>query len=105
MQGLSDSIESRSTQYGQDVTALDAAIIAFNARANAGSFASAAAFNIERSQLVTRSQELDSRREAINADIATYETYYKEYQQIASEIQVLNDSTDSFHQLEAAPSV
>ncbi len=105
MQGLSDSIESRSTQYGQDVTALDAAIVGFNARANAGSFASAAAFNIERSQLVTRSQELDSRREAINADIATYETYYKEYQQIASEIQVLNDSTDSFHQLEAAPSV
>lgn len=105
MQELSSSIESRSQQYSQDVAQMEAAIIAFNERANNGSFTSASNFATERSALVARSDELDARRDAINADIATYDEYYNEYQQIASEIQVLNNSTDSFHQLEAAPSV
>lgn len=105
MQTLSGSIEQRSTQYNQDIAALNEAINVFNTRANAGDFSSQSTFSAERSQLLARSESLEVARVAINTDIAQYEALYAEYQQIASEIQVLNDSTDSFRQLEAAPSL
>lgn len=105
MTELSNSIESRSQQYTKDIAQLNVDITAFNDNANSGGFRSLSQFNSERSALVARSEALDSQRTSINGDIATYDSYYSEYQSIASEIKVLNESTDSFHTLEAVPSV
>lgn len=105
MAGLSSTINSETDAYNAAVAQLSADIADFNRRANNGGFSSMAAFNRERAALVARSNALDSDRATINAHIDTYDTYYKEYQDIASQIQVLNDSTDSFKQIDEAPSV
>jgi hypothetical protein len=105
MQTLSASIESQSTTYDTAAKQLSADIASFNDRAKNGAFTSQAQFNSERSALVQRTKSLESQRTKINGDIATYTQYYNEYQEIAKQIEVLNDSIDSFKQIEAAPSV
>jgi len=105
MQTLSASIEQRSTRYSTDAAQLTADINSFNSRAQNGGFSSRAQFNSERAALVRRSNTLESEREGINADIATYNGYYNEYQEIAKQVEVLNDSIDSFKKIEQAPSV
>ncbi|MDB5162888.1 MAG: hypothetical protein JWO54_922 [Candidatus Saccharibacteria bacterium] len=105
METLSASIETRSTQYDQDVARLSTDIDSFNNRANNGNFDSMNQFNSERAALISRSNQLDSQRSAINRDIATYGQLYDEYQSIASQIEVLNNSIDSFKALGETPTV
>ena len=105
MQVLGKEIQSRSSQYDADVRQLSADINSFNARANNGTFQSQAQFNAERNELIRRSNALDAERDAINGMINTYNEYYEEYQAISKQIEVLNDSVDSFKQIEQAPSV
>lgn len=105
METLSTSIQTRSTVYSTEVAQLSSEITDFNNRANSGDFSSVAQFNRERAVLVARSAKLDSDRAAINADIATYNGMYEEYQTISSQIERLNNSLDSFKALEETPTL
>ena len=102
---LGISIEARTTQYNSDVTQLSADITAFNTRANSGQFTSISQFNSQRGALLTRTNQVDADRTAISADIETYNAKYKTYQDLSSQIEVLNKSIDSIKELQPAPSV
>jgi hypothetical protein len=105
MQTLSMTIQDRSRNYDTSVAQLSVDIAAFNRRANNDGFSSQSQFNAERSALVTRTNALDAERASINASINKYNELYDEYQTIAKQIEGLNDSIDSFKQIEQAPSV
>lgn len=105
MEALSTSISQRSENYNVAATQLSADIDAFNSRVDNGVFLSQSQFNAERAALVRRSEALEVERSLINKDIETYNAYYIEYQDIAKQIEVLNDSVDSFKQIDQAPSV
>lgn len=105
MQTLSTEIQTRSAAYDAAADTLASDIQAFNTRAQSGSFTSIAQFNQERAALVARSNTLDAQRETINQTIAQYTTKYEEYRTIAGQIEVLNDSIDSFKQIEQTPSL
>lgn len=101
---LSESIQSRSTQYEEDVKKLASDINDFNRRAENGSFSTMSQFNQERAALVARSSSLDAQRDQLNQDIATYNTKYNQYQSVAVEIQELNKSINSMSSVSEAPS-
>jgi len=105
MQTLSKSIDVRSAAYDSEVTTLSRDITSFNARANSGDFDSMSQFNAEKAVLVNRSNKLDAERTAIYADIDTYNKLYEEYKTLASQIELLNNSVDSFKSLGEAPTV
>ncbi|MES2631291.1 MAG: hypothetical protein V4611_05030 [Patescibacteria group bacterium] len=105
MEALSTSIQEQSKQYDADVAQLTADINSFNTRANSGEFNTVSQFNAERATLVRRSAQLEVQRDAINGSIATYNVMYEEYQTIASQLEFLNSSIDSFKALEETPSV
>lgn len=105
MQTLSSSIQSRSTAYDAAAEQLTADINSFNTRARSGEFSSQSQFNAERTALIRRTAALEAERNSLNKDIATYSTYYDEYQEISKQIELLNDSIDSFKEIEKAPSV
>lgn len=105
MQALATTIETKSSAYDAAAKQLSADISSFNTRAQSGAFTSQSQFNAERNALIRRTTALDAQRSAINNDIATYNGYYNEYQDIAKQIEVLNNSVDSFKQVEEAPSV
>ena len=102
---LEDAIDKSTQQYNRDILVLSADIDDFNRRAENNGFSSQAQFNQERAALVARSNQLDDRREAINADIATYNATYDEYQDVASQVEALNKSIDSFETLAPSPSL
>lgn len=105
METLAANIQDQSKEYDTEVAQLSQDITSFNSRANSGSFTSISQFNRERAALVARSSALEVKRNAINNDIASYNVLYEEYQSISSQIEVLNNSVDSFKSLEATPSV
>jgi len=105
MQTLSKSIDDRSSAYDAEVTQLSRDITSFNARANSGDFDSISQFNAEKAVLVSRSNRLDAQRTAIYTDIDTYNKLYEEYKTLASQIELLNNSVDSFKSLGEAPTV
>ncbi|MCD8568684.1 MAG: hypothetical protein LRY50_10295 [Geovibrio sp.] len=105
MEALSKSIDTQTAAYTATSTQLSSDIDSFNARAEAGSFASLGQFYAERSALVARSSQLERDRQALNADIEWYNALYAEYQEIASQIDVLNQSVDSYSEIQEAPSV
>jgi len=105
MDTLATSIQSRSTAYETAVKQYINDVDAFNARASSGNFTSLSQFNSIRSELVLRSNNLDRERQSINNDITTYNNNYNEYQDISKQIEVLNQSLDSFNQIQQAPSV
>lgn len=102
---LGPSIESRSARYNQDIAALSADIDTFNERADNGDFSSMSEFNSERASLVARTSQLESERAALNQAIDSYNDKYEEYQSIAEQLELLNDSIDSIKDLEPAPSI
>lgn len=102
---LGVSINTKTTAFNSDVAKLAADIEAFNGRAKNGDFASMNQFNTQRATLVARSTEIDAERVVIGADIESYNQKYAEYQRIASQIELLNKSIDSFKDLQPTPSV
>lgn len=102
---LNVSIQSRTSAYEAAAIQLSADINSFNRRANSGAFYSQSQFNSERAALVSRTNSLEREREGINNDISRYTANYEQYQEIASQIEVLNDSLDSIKQIEQGPSV
>lgn len=105
MQSLSAELKSQTAAYDAAVAQLSSDINSFNQRARDGGFSSQAQFNRERAALAARSAQLERDRLAINESIETYNQYYAEYQELAKQIEVLNDSIDSYKQIEEAPSV
>ncbi len=105
MESLAASIDAKSKTYDQEVGQLTSDINSFNARANANSFTSTAQFNNERAALIRRSNQLEAQRASINNDISVYNGYYEQYQQIAGQLQILNESMDSYKSLDETPSV
>lgn len=105
MESLSASIETRSKAYDTNVSQLSSSINSFNSRANNGGFTSLGQFNNERAGLVSQSAALEAERSAINADIASYSAMYDEYQTLASQIELLNNSIDSFKALGETPTI
>jgi hypothetical protein len=102
---LSSEVEQESAEYTRAVEQLSADIESFNRRASNGSFTSMSQFNSERNILVARSNELDTRRQAITDKINAYNTKYEEYQRLGSELDTLNESIDSIKGLEEAPAL
>ena len=100
---LESAIESASTQYNIDVNQLNSDIDAFNAKANGGGFASNQQFQAERQRLLARAEVLDTKRDAINADIDEYNRLRDELMGIASQSDALNRSINS--SLAPAPSL
>ena len=105
MDSLANSIKSRSEIYANDVANLSETIAAFNEKAASGGFSSMSQFYAERNRLTALSGSLDVERESINDEIRQYNIYYDEYKVIAEQIDVLNQSIDSFADVEKAPSV
>lgn len=105
MEELAKTIDSDTATYTQSAATLSGQINSFNTRANNGGFNSMSQFYTERAVLVSRSNQLEADRESINATIATYNGYYEQYQAIASQLEVLNNSIDSYRALEKAPAV
>lgn len=105
MDDLSVSIESRSKNYDAASEKLSSDINNFNTRADNGSFTSNTQFYQERSALIARSNALEAERVAINDAIDQYNAYHAEYTKISDQIEVLNQSIDSFKQIDKTPSV
>lgn len=105
MNALSAAIDKASEAYVAATKRLSAEVDAFNQRADSGSFDSTAQFNSERAALLAMSQQLEVDRQAINTSIATYNGYYTDYQKLAEQLEYLNQSMDSYRNLEEAPSV
>ena len=100
MKQLADSITSRTNTYNTEVANMETVIATFNSRARNQGFSSQAQFDAERGQLIRRINALDASRDSINQSIEHYNELRTEYQRIASEIQALNNSLDSFKALE-----
>lgn len=105
MTSLGVTITSASTRYNQSIQQLSIDINSFNQRAQSGGFSSVAQFNRERAALIARSNQLENDRATINANITTYNDKYTEYQAIAEELAMLNQSIDSFSQLQDTPTL
>lgn len=103
LSSLGPNISQRTAKYDSDAETLTADIADFNSRANGGQFTSISQFNAQRAALTARSSQLEADRSAINDDINRYNQMYEEYQVIAGEIEALNQSIDSFGELEEAP--
>lgn len=100
---LASDIEASSVEYNKSVTELNADITAFNTKARQGGFSSAAEFQAARASLVTRANQLEQQRAAINNKIAQYDSLRQELLSIASQSDALNRSIDS--SLAPAPSL
>jgi len=100
---LGNQIEQATISYNADVNQLNADIDTFNRRAEGGEFLSQAEFQAVRSALLARVNDLESRRQTINADIARYTTLREELLSIASQSDALTRSLDS--NLAPAPSL
>jgi hypothetical protein len=93
---LGNTISSQTKDYNMAVSALNNDISAFNQKANSsGGFSSREEFESARASLVVRANELDATRDAINAEISTYNALREELKKVASQSEVLNQSIDS----------
>lgn len=88
---LTARIDANSADYD----ALNAEIDDFNARADSGDFASAAAFDAERADLLARGDAIDATRDAIDADIAVYDGLRSELEGLNADAAALNRSIES----------
>lgn len=103
LQSLGPQIESESQTYNVAVKQLNNDIQAFNSKATNGGFTSQSTFTSERNRLIERSDTLDAQRQSINQDLASYESFRKEYNDTAASSNELYKSIDS--KLAPAPSV
>jgi len=100
---LQAQIATETQRYNDAVARLNADIQAFNNQAAANGFKSQGDFDAERSALIARINALDSQRSAVNADVATYQELYAQYQAVVGQSETLNRSIDS--KLAPAPSL
>jgi uncharacterized protein YlxW (UPF0749 family) len=96
---LAASIEAETIEYNSESVQLESAISTFNRRASTNTFDSQEAFASERANLVEQSNQLQAKRDAINADIDRYNQTYEQYQVVGSQLETLNKSLDSISNL------
>jgi len=100
---LGNKIETETLAYNKNVAQLNEDIVAFNSKAKNGGFSSEEAFQAERDTLVSRANELNQTRQAVNDEVAQYESLREELLSVASQAEALNKSIDS--SLAPAPSL
>jgi len=93
---LADTINAATKKYNLSVAELNEDVAAFNARARQpGGFSSQAELDSERSELLARSDALDTTRQRIKADITTYDSLVAQLKIVSAETISLNKSIDS----------
>ncbi len=95
MTGLAAEIEVLSDKYNDDISALNADIGAFNAKAKNGDFNSQSEFNAARAVLIARTSQLTTNRDAISAKVTLYNQLRTQLLEINSQSEALNKSIDS----------
>ncbi|TXK17300.1 hypothetical protein [Homoserinibacter sp. GY 40078] len=95
LDAANSDLEKRSAAYDAARAQLDADIIDFNARADAGAFASQQQFFAERAELLARGDDLEAERLALNADVDAYNEKVAELQALDA------DRADLYAQLDS----
>lgn len=95
LDNLATSINQQTAQLNAQVEALNAAISSFNQRAQSDGFSTQAQFNSERNALLDKQSELQTQRQAIENQIASYNQKKDELEAINLEAQSLNNSINS----------
>lgn len=88
----SPAIEAELARYNTDRNQLEMDIESFNQRAARGGFGSESSFRIARTALVTRSNELNQRRNNINARVAEYNKLVEQLKVLSVRSAELNKS-------------
>lgn len=95
LDAASSDLATRSTAFEAELAALDADIDDFNARADAGAFASQDDFDRERAAILERQNALEAQRIALNADVDAYNATLAELQSLDAERAELYGHLDS----------
>lgn len=95
LDNLATSINEQTTQLNAKVEALNADVNSFNLRAQSGGFATQAQFDSARNALIARQSDLQTERQSIENQIATYNQKKDELEAINLEAQSLNNSINS----------
>ncbi|NQX12653.1 hypothetical protein HQQ80_13530 [Microbacteriaceae bacterium VKM Ac-2855] len=93
--GTYDALNARVAENNAAFESLNADISDFNARADAGDFASVSAFDTERAALLARSDALDAAQAQLEIDIDAYEALRTQLQALNADADALNKSIDS----------
>lgn len=92
-------IEHKQAAYEAEVKAYGEAVSSFNARADAGDFASQTAFSRERAALVARSEALTQQRQALIDEANAYNAGVAEINRLGGQMGELSKSLDSFEEI------
>lgn len=92
LEELSAGIEADYASYNAGYDELNANILDFNARAEAGDFDSFAQFNRERAELMSRQADLDALYVSIDARVTEYDTLVAELDDLNAQVDELNQS-------------
>jgi len=95
LNALVEQINQATADYNKAVQELNVDVMAFNAKADSGGFASQAQFNVERNALIDRQQKIGKDRTEIDGFIATYNTKRQQLTEINSQAEALNHSINS----------
>lgn len=92
LEALAASIDSDYAAYNAGYDELNAQIVDFNSRAEAGAFESFDEFTAERDALMARQAELDALYASIDARVTEYETLLARLDELNAEVDELNQS-------------
>ncbi len=92
LEALAASIDGDYAAYNAGYDELNAQIIDFNSRAEAGAFESLDEFTAERSALMARQAELDALYASIDARVTEYETLLSRLDELNAQVDELNQS-------------
>lgn len=92
LEELSAGIDADYAIYNSGYDELNANILDFNARAEAGDFDSLYEFNRERSELMSRQADLDALYASIDARVTEYDALVAELDDLNAEVDELNQS-------------
>ena len=85
-------IKTEMTDYNTDLAQMNADIQDFNQQAANGSFRSQYSFNVARSALIARTQQLTDRQTDLNTQISTYNDDVAAYNKLSVRSKELNES-------------
>ncbi len=100
---LAVELNQRVSNYNAEIDSLNSDISDFNQKARSGYFEGEASFNIARSELITRQDQLENERSAIEGLEQRYEQKRSQLEALNSEAESLNKTIDS--RLEPVPSI
>lgn len=104
LDALAEAINLDTQEYNATAEQLKADIAAFNARADAGGYASQAAFNADRQALIARQNAVTRWRSSINAQISAYNEKRELLEAVNGQVEELNQSINA-NALEPEPAI